>query len=181
MARAALELEPSAGQKLPPNWCVQTTPKWVPWGCEVFPRPARLKWSLEKAGSSTLPGRLHKLCSGKVLRKLPLQFRAFAPKMDRTAVSMRWLVQSKAKKAESGLKPRWDRVPGGRFASRQAEWPRASPLSTRNINPTAMLLNPLDDTTHPYRARCPRSLSPFPLLLQYKTYSYSFDCHELQP
>ena len=25
----------------------------------------------------------------------------------------------------------------------------------QSINPTAMLLNPLDDTTHPYRARCP--------------------------
>ena len=69
VARAALGLEPSAGQKLPPNWCLQTTPKWVPWGCEVSLRSARLNWSLEKAGSSTLPGRLHKLCSGRVLRK----------------------------------------------------------------------------------------------------------------
>ena len=34
VARAALGLEPSAGQKLPPNGCLQTTPKWFPWGCE---------------------------------------------------------------------------------------------------------------------------------------------------
>ena len=55
VARAALGLEPSAGQKLPPNWCLQTTPKWVQWGCEVSLRSARLKWSLEKAGSATPP------------------------------------------------------------------------------------------------------------------------------
>jgi hypothetical protein len=100
VARAALGLEPSAGQKLPPNWCLLTTPKWVPWGCEVSLRSARLKWSLERAGSSTLPGRLHKLCSGRVLSKMPFQFRTFAPKMECAALSRRWVVQTKAKKAE---------------------------------------------------------------------------------
>jgi hypothetical protein len=30
------------------------------------------------------------------------------------------------------------------------------------INPTAMLLNPLNDTTHPYRARCPGHCRHFP-------------------
>ena len=44
VARAALGLEPSAGQKLPPNWCLHTTPKWVPWGCEVSLRSPRLEW-----------------------------------------------------------------------------------------------------------------------------------------
>ena len=101
VARAALGLEPSAGQKLPPNWCLQTTPKWVPWGCEVSLRSARLKWSLDKAGPTTLPGRLHKLCSGNILKKTQLQFRMFAPKMERTAMSRRWVVQSKARVAEA--------------------------------------------------------------------------------
>ena len=101
VARAALGLEPSAGRKLPPKWCLQTTPKWVPWGCEVSLRFARPKWSLEKAGSTTLPGRLHKLCSGKVLKELYLQFRVFSPKREHTALSRRWVVQSKARLAET--------------------------------------------------------------------------------
>ena len=101
VARAALGLEPSAGQKLPPNWCPQTTPKWVPWGCEVSLRFARLKWSLQKAGSTTLPGRLHKLCSGKVIKKLPLEFRVSFPRRERTALSRRRVVQGKARLAEA--------------------------------------------------------------------------------
>ena len=87
VARAALGLEPPAGQKLPPNWCPQTTPKWVPWGCEVSLRFARLEWPLEKAGSTTPPGRLHKLCFGETLGEVPLQFRSFACSL------LRWSAQ----------------------------------------------------------------------------------------
>ena len=71
VARAALGLEPSVGQRLPPNWCLHTPPKWIPWGCGVTLRLARLKWSLEKAGSTTLPDRLYKCCSGKVIKRCP--------------------------------------------------------------------------------------------------------------
>ena len=91
--RAALGLEPSACQRLPLNWCLHASPKWVPWGCEVSLKSARLKWSLEKAGSTTLQCRLHKLCSTKVLKKLPLQFRVFAPRVERTALFRRWVMQ----------------------------------------------------------------------------------------
>ena len=73
---AALGLEPSSGQRLPPNWCLQTTPRWVPWEARSpLIRSARLRWSLERAGSTTLPGRLHKLCAGRVLRNVPLKLR----------------------------------------------------------------------------------------------------------
>ena len=104
VARAALGLGPSAGQKMPPNWCLQATPKWVPWGCEVSLRSARLKWSLEKGRIDHLARQAAQALLwqgyGKVIKKLPLEFRVFSPRRDspreRTALSRRWIVQSKA-------------------------------------------------------------------------------------